>query len=399
LKIINPLTMAKKVEIEDSVMENNPPKKMIPDWERRAHEIEQMTLVERTKYFGKYPNFLNWWKSEYGDSLGDIGKDIIKWLGQKQLFPKCIQMADEIHPSKERFIYLNEAIHHIIKKQKPPVSVPQFSTNCGAPWKIPRTLPGAATINLFLERSMATQMDSIPGTEFNECISSGDSLAICGVLFDFLGESGVRAHFNVGLLRFGDRALPMVWLTIQGTLIDNTYHHWPGMDKKAIESRLRSTKMIEQYMEEDPTTTKWPLINQLGSRSCVADPRLLKAYAKPEKIDQLLAFQAAYPSFYPNYLLFCEAFSKNAFANKTCVFRQPFVEDNLRQKCEFINSASNCWYCNKASMSLKRCQDCKLGLYCDAECQKADWADHRLLHKDREANRLFQEEAARKRQP
>jgi len=376
-------------------MEKLPAKKMAIDWDKKMLELGSWTPEERLKLWSTEPSFATWWNAKFGA----IGEDIPKWLAEIRMFPNFIGMSQEVNPSKkEQMVRLTEAMKYIVEKRKAPESIHLFSENCGAPWKIPRTLPGAAMINLFLERSMATQMDSIPGTEFNQCFSSGDSLAICGVLFDYLGTSGVRAYFNIGLLKVGHRALPMVWLTIQGTLIDNTYHHWPGMDKKEIESGLRSTKTIEQYIEEDPTTTKWPLINQLGSRSCVSDPRLLKAYAKPEKIDQFLLFRGAHPSFYPNFLLFCEAFTMNC-TEKTDVFLRPFVEDKLRQKSQFINSATTCWNCNKASRSLKRCLDCKLGLYCDAKCQKADWADHRLLHKDREANRLFQEEAARKRQP
>jgi len=286
--------------------------------------------------------------------------------------------------------HLGNAIMCVLKERKSSKTVPLLSEIVGAPWKIPRTLPGARKINYLLERNMAYQMDSLPGTEFEDCFLSGDSLGVCSQLFMGLKSIGVQSHFNVGLLRVGDKALPMVWLTIHGTLIDNTYHHWPGMDKKEIESRLRSAKTIEHYIEEDPTTTKWPLIDQLGSKSCLSDPRLLEAFAKPEKIGQYIGFRIGQPTVYPNFSLYSYAFLLDSATKSQATVRGKEITGPY-------NDARNCWFCKKESKSLKKCQTCGAGLYCDTKCQKADWADHKLLHKDRETNRLFQEELARRR--
>jgi len=287
---------------------------------------------------------------------------------------------------------MSNAITFFLEDQKPPELVPLFSEIIGAPWKIPRTLPDARKINLLLERNMAHQMDSLPETEFDDCFSSGDSLGVCYHLLIGLEGIAVRSQFNVGLLKVGDEALPMVWLTIHGTLIDNTYHHWPGMDKKEIESRLRTVKKIEHYIEEDPTTTEWPLINQLGSRSCVSDPRLLKAFGSREKIGQLMAFRHGQPNVYPNFSLYSQAFCREPLLPSQATRTREELE-----KSHFIYDVWNCWFCNKVSKSLKTCKTCNEGLYCDKKCQRADWPDHKLLHQDREANKIFQEEAVRKR--
>jgi len=323
----------------------------------------------------------------------DLAKFLTTYVFHQNQFPKLMtdslmkhMFARKLEPS------VKNAMMCVFEGRKQPDILPLFSEIIGAPWKIPRTLPDANNINLLLERNLAHQMDSLPGTEFKDCFLSGDPLTVCAHLYTGLKAMGVRPQFNVGLLRVGDKALPMVWLTIHGTLIDNTYHHWPGMDKEEIKSRLYSAKKIEHYIEEDPTTTKWPLINQLGSRSCVSDPRLLKAFASPEKIGQFLAFRQSQPTFYPNFTLYHRAFvgeplfRSHAANNREQVINSPVLQD-----------VWNCWFCNKVSKDLEDCPNCTEGLYCDVRCQRADWANHKLLHKDMTANKKFQEEAMRKR--
>merc|ERR1712142_34488 len=93
----------------------------------------------------------------------------------------------------------------------------------GAPWKIPKTLPDEDKINRLLEHSTRAQLAFHSNTEFSHCAMSGDSLTVSGFLHCLLKCLGIQSEVNTGVLKIGQHGLPMTWLTVHGTLIDNTY--------------------------------------------------------------------------------------------------------------------------------------------------------------------------------
>ena len=40
-----------------------------------------------------------------------------------------------------------------------------------------------------------------------------------------------------------------------------------------------------------------------------------------------------------------------------------------------------CHWCFKKSLTLKECSNCHFALYCNSDCQRSDWLDHKLLCK------------------
>jgi len=162
------------------------------------------------------------------------------------VFPRLFEVANSLTYDDSKPELVEQALDLCISGRKAPDIVQSFfSDSLGAPWRIPRTLPGASNINGLLEASMAAQKDKLPGTEFDQCYLSGDCLAVCGMLHTYLKQCGINSEFNTGILRVGDKGLPMVWLTIHGTLIDNTYHHWPDDDAEDLSEQMLRLKRVE----------------------------------------------------------------------------------------------------------------------------------------------------------
>jgi len=309
---------------------------------------------------------------------------------ERKVFPRLFETANAMAIGDADFTVVEAALLGF-QGRVPSDLVPAFlSDSLGPPWKVPRTLPGAGLIsvdhiNAVLEASMSVQMDKLYGTEFEECFMSGDSLTVCGVLHTYLKYTGINSEFHTGILRVGDRGLPMVWLTIQGTLIDNTYHHWPGDESRDLDKQLVRLKRVENYSEEDPTTTKTPLLAEVGSRTCVSDPKLLKAYATSQNIGKYLAVRAGFHGVYPHFQLYVGGLAK--IERLRIIQTHPLPHKRLQQ---------HCWYCDTKAKSLKVCIVCREAMYCNAECQAADWPVHKLLHKDIKANMEFHKAAAQR---
>jgi len=251
----------------------------------------------------------------------------------------------------------------------------------GAPWKIPRTLPQATLINTLLSKSMSVQSSGFfKRTEFAKCVMSGDSLTVSGLLHVYFKNLGIRSELNVGVLRMKreeEGHLPLVWLTVHGTLIDNTYHYFPENKTEVFDKRMISAKRMERYSEQDPTDPDLKLAECLGSTTCPQDPRLYKAFGNTKDVEKYIVFRAGTPEVYPNMRLYSMGISE--VLSELKYDTQIMLPDKWNKMC---------WNCERKSATLKSCKDCKegMGMYCEAECQKADWESHKLLHKDLKAN-------------
>jgi len=257
----------------------------------------------------------------------------------------------------------------------------------GAPWKIPKTLPDEDKINNLLCQSMRAQMGYHLKTEFDKCVMSGDSLTVSGHLYCLLKCLGIRSEVNTGILKVGDSGLPMTWLTVHGTLIDNTNHYWPGSHAGVINRKLLDLKGVERYIEEDPTAASLPLLDELGSKTCVTDPKLMKAFGTSECIEKLVLFRAHFVQPYIN----CQFYFFGMYDVVKDLYGGMMKNESAINKWCF-----QCWSCERRGVSLMACSGCKVARYCDTNCQKADWLMHKLLHKDLKANTAFQKSRVNK---
>jgi len=308
-----------------------------------------------------------------------LGRDYEIW---PKLFSKgrAIQMI--MKGNEEPIQYVEQAIQFNCQEKPPPKKAGQAFSNesTGSPWKIPRALPNAKKINNLLERSMAIQMDSLADTEFKECFMSGDSLAVNGMIHVFLKCMGIQSEFNTGILKVGDSALPMVWLTVHGTLIDNTNFHWSGSRPRKFDTRMLDLKRADMYLEEDPTETSLPLLSEVGSRTSVTDPKMMKAFATPKNILKYFYFRMFFPQAYPHF---------NFYNHRMCQMGPTIIRDDEMPGKHVSWLTDHCWGCEVQSSDLKKCKTCHVAKYCNGECLQADWEQHKLMHEDLKANTLF----------
>jgi len=300
----------------------------------------------------------------------------------KKMFPKMFKEAQDLQlpggtKSAEAVTMTLGAFFQKLPKERIEVFA---NPEVVAPWKIPRTLPQAALINTLLAESMTVQSSGFfKRTEFAKCIMSGESLTISGLIHIYLKNLGIRSNLNVGILKMKreeDGYLPLVWLTIHGTLIDNTYHYWPRNKAEVFDKEMTRAKRMEFYSEQDPTDPSLKLADCLGSTTCPQDPKLYKAFGNVKDIEKYIVFRACTPEVYPNMRLF-----SMGIAGVLSDLKYPVR--SLPEKWEKL-----CWNCERKSATLKSCTQCKegMGMYCNTECQKADWESHKLLHKDLRAN-------------
>jgi len=262
---------------------------------------------------------------------------------------------------------------------------------CSAPWLLLQTSAAARKVNDLLDTSSIFQMAD-PIISGMGCIMSSDSLAVNGMVHFYLKSLGIDSDLHCGTLRVKDCGLPMAWLTVQGQLIDNTYHYWPGNQGGVLDPKLFSLKKEEFYIKEDPAKSAVPLITELGSRTCITDPRLFKAYANSENIQKFLFFRSEYPSIFPNFQLYvCGVGFMSEEEGSGFENRLGYIDT---QK-ERARMTLHCWTCGAKKAGLKQCNECKIAKYCDSRCQTADWPVHKLLHKDVKVNTEFQNQRKR----
>jgi len=267
------------------------------------------------------------------------------------------------------------------------VKQPPFQQfHCLAPWFMQWTSDVAREVNLLLNMSLFFQMAD-PINSGMGCIMSSESLAVNGMVHFYLKSLGIDSDLHCGTLRVKDCGLPMAWLTVQGQLIDNTYHYWPGNQGGLCDPQLFSLKKAQFYVKEDPAKSAVPLINELGSKTCITDPRLFKAYANSESIQKFLFFRSEYPSVYPNFQLYICGVGEVSEGEGSGFENRLGYIDTQKERGRMT---LKCWTCGAKKAGLKQCNECKIAKYCDSRCQAADWPVHKLLHKDVKVNTEFQ---------
>jgi len=262
----------------------------------------------------------------------------------------------------------------------------------GIPWIFPGNLPGHQDVNTILGMSLFFQQ-SDPLNSGMGCMMSSDSLTVNGMLHFYFKSLAIDSELHCGTLRVGGCGLPMAWLTVQGNLIDNTYHYWPCLRGGVFNSELLNVKKEKFYYEEDPAASTVPLMTELGSRTCVTNPSLFKAYANPENIQKFLFFRSEYPRVFPNLQLYICGIG---FISEDEGIRLKSRLGYLDCHKEREKMTLQCWTCGAKAKNLKQCIGCKVAKYCKTKCQEADWPIHKLLHKDVKENIAFQKQKMEK---
>ena len=55
----------------------------------------------------------------------------------------------------------------------------------------------------------------------------------------------------------------------------------------------------------------------------------------------------------------------------------PLKNEEVRQRMESVISVKYCNYCGTISEHIQHCSRCKSVHYCNVECQKKDWPNHK----------------------
>merc|ERR1719376_345113 len=208
------------------------------------------------------------------------------------------------------------------------------------------TLPQASLINRLLAHSMSVQRSAFLFTEFENCIMSGDCMTVCGLMHFYLENYlGIKSDVNLGILKLNDdvtgggggrgrpRGLPMVWLTIHGTLIDNTFHHFPDERRRPPGSEVFDDKLVAA-----------------------------------KRVEKYSVFRAMFAPVYPHMRMYSMGMAPLLAELKTLSdYDKPTF--NLWMKW-----SQQCWNCHEkdGGFKLKLCAVCKKGRYCSTECQRED---------------------------
>jgi len=321
------------------------------------------------------------------ERLGNKGQDVEEALPKFSEGVRLYRRVEHGAPLIGTFL-LGDAVNMACRTEDSAIvnQPPFLQFHCLAPWYMQPTSALACEVNRLLDMSLFFQMAD-PINSGMGCIMSSNSLAVNGMLHFYLKSLGIDSDLHCGTLRVKDHGLPMAWLTVQGQLIDNTYHYWPGNQGGVCDPQLFSLKKAQFYVKEDPAKSAVPLINELGSKTCITDPRLFKAYANPENIQKFLFFRSEYPSIFPNFQLYvCGVGSMSEEEGSGFENRLGYIDT---QK-ERARMTLQCWTCGAKKAGLKQCNECKIAKYCGSRCQSADWPVHKLLHKDVKVNTEFQ---------
>ena len=125
----------------------------------------------------------------------------------KQIFDLATELANELkldyYTSDPKRLNLQEALFLVAsKKQLPEVAIPAACKSF--PWKVAENVVKQESfsdeklkkINRILEQSMKTQIGTIPGTEFSQCILSNACLAVCGLLHIYLKNLNIQSEIG-----------------------------------------------------------------------------------------------------------------------------------------------------------------------------------------------------------
>ena len=183
----------------------------------------------------------------------------------------------------------------------------------------------------------------------------------------------------MGLLQFDTKensdATPHTWLNIEslGLPIDNTFMHIPPRNGKSMVDFWFKTKQVDLYVNEDPTTTKRKLFFSQNSESvCQTLSKVFKTFGNTKNIEKLLVCVLSMHLLNPCIKMY-DILMKEYIKQEYTV-----VPENLEEKWK-----NQCWSCEykvQTNLSLMCCSICKLGRYCNAECQRKDWKVHKVLH-------------------
>ncbi len=141
---------------------------------------------------------------------------------------------------------------------------------------------------------------------------------------------------------------------------------------------LFQAKHASSYSKEDPFKSKLRLY--LGQEGSLTETvrhnfRIYRAYANNSAAEKFVVLALGCAKLNPGvkmYDLIMRAYLKQRYG---------LEPEDLELKW-----TARCWTCayqdKGESKSLKTCVECGVGRYCGKECQKEDWKDHKLLHKE-----------------
>ena len=147
-------------------------------------------------------------------------------------------------------------------------------------------------------------------------------------------------------------------------------------------------KKANYYVKDDPITTKLKLY--LGLEEAIETTKhnlkVFRTFVTLDKngdlVEKYLVFALEVIGLNPSVKMY-DLLMRNYLKN------QGFEIEDLVQKWRM-----RCWSCSEnLQENLKTCTECKMAKYCGRECQKSDWKNHKLLHKELELTQKVLSEA------
>ena len=168
----------------------------------------------------------------------------------------------------------------------------------------------------------------------------------------------IETEIIYGILDYGSYLIPHVWLTIDGTIVDNTYAmHIP-------ENLFVISKSTAKYINEEPSESNNKcFLGDEETRSKGGVDHNIKLFKWVlNNQDQALVM----------------SFNKLQIQHYYTMMTR-FMKDKYNVTVPaFVPPNHYCWKCQTEASQLKSCARCKVSKYCSKQCQKNDWKE---IHK------------------
>lgn len=306
-------------------------------------------------------------------------------------------MEKEKEESSTRNLQFSEVLYLLSRKVNLGYGLP--SKYDYPPWRLLPSSGLADKVNPLLNMSTKIQSGTIPKSEeFSQFILSNSSLAVQGMLQYYLSYLDIQSEIIFGVLKWAQDArsspddfegTPHIWLDIAGSPIDNTNVAFPPTADNL--EYFYECKNVNSFLPENPLETKLRLFlgqeeDEDSKKVFRHNIKVLQTYSYKSHILKYLAISLQNPEINPGLKLYS-------------ILMSEFVKNNYSVDPEKIEDklSKECWSCRKQhseTEQLRTCTGCKVGKYCDRECQRQEWKVHKLLHQELQLTRELLKENA-----